>query len=213
MKICGKPIVLGLASGAMLFAGVTCLNTQAAPFSESGTSVLADAFGTDSGPEALTVSWSVNENMMGVYTYAYVISNPAGDVLLNSAGQPTGTPEIVDSYAVGFDTTVAGAYIAGSIAGGVFDLNNGVDGLSWQFTAVPAGNNSPELTFESDLPPTMGDADAQDANPPSPWSSFPDGQPVPVPAPLPDATSTLAMLGGTLGLFRFRSTFSAGKKR
>jgi hypothetical protein len=82
-------------------------------------------------------------------------------------------------------------------------FNNGVDGLAWSFTAVAAGSSSPTLTFESDLPPVNGDADAQDDNPPSPWSSFPDGTPVPVPGPVPDVASTVLLLGGTLLIFGF----------
>ncbi len=52
----------------------------------------------------------------------------------------------------------------------------------------------------------MGLADAQDSNPPSPWSSFPNGQDVPVPSPLPDATGTLALLGATVLLLGLCST-------
>jgi len=195
-----RPIILTLVGLTATLASSPVL----AQLNESGTSTLADAFGTASGPEALTVNWSVVE-VANIYTYSYTVNNPLGDVLLNpQTGQPTGTSEIVDFFAVTFDTTAPGAYLANSQnqPTGTFALNNGVDGLAWAFTAVPAGTNSPTFTFESDLPPVNGDASAQDANPPSPWSSFPDGQPVPVPGPVPDSASTVLLLGGTLLSFR-----------
>jgi hypothetical protein len=202
---CTKPALVALASGAILLAGFACQTVQAAPLDETGSSYLSDAFGSGSGSsESLTVSWSVVEDLSGIYTYTYTIDNPAGDVLLNNDGSPTTTPEVVFNYSVGFDTTAPGAYVLGSISGGAFDLNNGVDGLTWNFTAVSAGNNSPALSFESDLPPTMGDADALGDNPPSPWSSYPNGQEVPVPEPVPDSMNTLALLAGMLLLLRFR---------
>jgi len=171
---------------------------------ESGTSVLADSFGTATGPEALTISWTVVENVSDVYMYTYVVNNPVGDVLLNNNGSPTTTPEIVDAFAVDFNTTAPGAYIMNSQSGGVSDQNNGGDGLFWSFAAVPAGSSSPQLSFQSDMPPTMGNADAQDANPPSPWSSFPNGQTVPVPTTVPEPTTTALLVGVSLLLpFRF----------
>jgi hypothetical protein len=48
----------------------------------------------------------------------------------------------------------------------------------------------------------MGNASASDDNPPSPWASSPDGQPVPIPN-VPDSMNTMALLAGTLPLFLF----------
>lgn len=198
MRIRAKSVV-ALVSGAFLLPGLPCQTAQAQGlFNETGASVLADAFGTASGPEALNVSWSVVENASDVYTYTYTVNNPSGDVVLNNNGTPTSTPEIVDAFSVGVNTTVPGAYVPSSQAGGSSQQNNGVNGLFWSFAAVPAGSASPALSYESDLPPTQGDAVAQDSNPPSPWSSLPYGDTVPVPdSPIvvhePTATVLLAL--------------------
>ena len=205
--------IAALASGAILLSGVLSQTAQASV--ESGSAQLADVLGVDTGPESLTVSYLVTLSA-GVYTYTYSVFNPAGDVLLNTNGLPTATPEVVDAFSVGFDTTQPGAFIAGSQTGGLADLNDGVAGLFWAFTGVNPSNSSPTLSFESDLPPVMGNAGAQDANPPSPWASNPDGQDVPVPntALAPDSTSTLALFGGVLLLLPFRSILKkAGRSR
>jgi len=58
------------------------------------------------------------------------------------------------------------------------------------------------LSFQSDLPPGAGNANAQDANPPSPWSSFPNGQQVPVPLTVPEpGTWALVAMGTGHGAF------------
>jgi len=87
------------------------------------------------------------------------------------------------------------------------DENNGADGLFWSFAAVNASSSSPVLSFQSGLPPAQGNANAQDANPPSPWSSVPDGQQVLVPDPavIPEPETTM-LLAGVLLLLPFRST-------
>jgi hypothetical protein len=190
--------IVALAVGAILLCGLLGQTAQAQLLlNESGTSILADSFGTATGPEALTVSWSVVENVSLVYTYSYSVNNPAGDVNLNN-----GSPEPVDAFSVGFDTTAPGAYIIGSQTGGVFDENNGHGGLFWAFAAVNPGTSSGPLSFLSDLPPTLGNANAQDANPPSPWSSYPDGQQVPVPLTVPEpGTWVLVAMGTGLGVF------------
>jgi hypothetical protein len=201
MKLYAKPSV-ALASGAILLTSLLLGREAQAQgvllLNESGTSILADAYGTATGPEALTVSWSVVESVSLVYTYSYVVNNPLGDVLLNNNGSPTTSPEIVDAFGVGFNTTSPGAYIMNSQTGGTSDQNNGMGGLFWSFTAVQPGTSSPILSFQSDLPPTQGYADAQDANPPSPWSSFPNGQTVPIPA-VPEP-ATMALLTLTTGI-------------
>jgi hypothetical protein len=210
MKAYAKPTV-ALAAGAIILLGVFCQTARAqfAPLTpggpaDTGTAALADALGVSTGPEALTISWSVSENVSDIYTYSYVVNNPMGDVVLNNMGGPTMTPEIVDAFSVGFDTTFPGAYVNGSIAGGNFDQNLGPDGLSWAFTGVNPGSSSPMLSFESLLPPTLGNANAADRNPPSPWSSVPNGQMVPVPTPEP---SPLILFALTALLFLpFRST-------
>jgi hypothetical protein len=234
MKINAKSVVV-LASGAIMLPGLLCQTAQAQGLlNESGESILADALGTATGPEALIVSWSVVENASDIYTYTYTVNNPSGDVRLNNKGRPTSTREIVDSFSVDVNTRVPGAYLPGSQIGGSYQQNNGVD-LKWYFGDVEPGHNSGPLSFESYLPPTPGDANAADANPPSPsfsipdgqnsslpwcsigdgkkppspWSSIPDGQQVPVPGPLigvPEPT-TIALLALTaLLLLPIRTT-------
>jgi hypothetical protein len=206
-------MMMALAFAALLPVGARCqTGNNAGLLDISGTSSLADAFGTATGSEALSVNWSVVENPSLVYTYSFTIQNPAGDVLLNNNGSPTSTPEIVDAFSVGFNTTVPGAFIAGSQTGGLSQQNNGVDGLFWTFAAVDAGTNSPTLSFESDLPPTLGNACAQGANPPSPWSSVPYGQQDPVPQTatqdVPDSATTFTLLAAVLLLLvPFRPAF------
>jgi hypothetical protein len=203
MKVNTKAIVV-LVSGAILLSAVPGQTNPATLLNESGTSILADSYHSESAPEAITVSWSVVENALDIYTYSYTVNNPAGDVLLNNEGQPTSTPEIVDSYSLGFDTTFPGAYLSGSQTGGIYQQDNGT-GLKWFLSPVAAGEKSGPLSFESYLPPTPGDANAMDANPPSPWASIPAGQPVPIPR-VPDSTATITLLAGVLLLLPFRST-------
>jgi hypothetical protein len=206
MNVHRKPIA-PWAAGVLLLCGACCQPVSAQSLIESGSSYLSDVLGSGpTSPETLQVSWSVTENMSDVYTYSYTIFNPAGDVVLNSMGGPTMTPEIVDSFNVGFDTTQPGAYVPNSITGGAFDQNNGADGLSWAFPAVNPGTSSPTLSFESLLPPSLGTANASDRNPPSPWSSVPNGQLVPVPVPEPSAAWLFALSGFLLVPFR-RSSF------
>src|ERR1035441_6860178 len=93
MKKLEKPFV-GLAFGLVLLAGLQCQTSQAQPIvlllltpggqADTGTSVLADALGSKSGPEAITVYWSVNESSNHVFTYSYQISNAVGDVVLDN---------------------------------------------------------------------------------------------------------------------------------
>jgi hypothetical protein len=199
MKRQAKLTIAALASATILLGGSLCQTSQAVLLNESGTSVLADVLGANTGNEALTVDWSVVENASLIYTYTYTIYNPSGDVQLPGSASP-GSPEVVDAFTVGFDTTVPGAFLSGTQTGGVLDQNNGVGGLTWIMSAVPAGGNSGPLSFESLLLPTMGDANAADANPPSPWASNPDGQEVPIPGAtaVPDSMNTMAALAGAL---------------
>jgi hypothetical protein len=200
MRSCTKPL-LALISGAIALPALLCQTAHAGGLlDEAGKSVLADVFWTSSGPEALVITWSVVENASDIYTYSYTVNNLAGDVLLNNEGQPTSTPELVDSFSLSFDTTAPGAYVPSSQAGGLINQNKGVNGLFWAFVPVQPGNHSSVFSFESDMPPTSGAASASDADPPSPWSSLPDGQFVPVPNgpdPVPEP-ATVALAGLTV---------------
>jgi hypothetical protein len=184
-----KKSIVVLSCGVGVLSGALCQTARAAII-ESGSSTLADVFGTASGPEALTVSWSVDLTA-GIYTYDYTVNNPSGNVKLNNNGTPTTTPEVVDAFSVVFNTTAPGAFVPGSQLGGTSQQNNMASGLFWSFVGTTPGNSSPLLSFESLQPPTLGNANAQDANPPSPWASSPYGQQVPIPAPVPEPTTML----------------------
>jgi hypothetical protein len=188
-----------LAFAMILLAGALSQTARAGTLlNESGQAILANAYGAATGPEALTVDWSVVEDASGIYTYSYAIQNPAGDVILTDTGAPTSTPEIVDAFSIGFNTTVPGAFVPGSQTGGSSEQNNGIDGLFWSFAAVNPGAGSPALSFQSYLAPGLGNANAQDGNPPSPWSTVPGGQQLPVPQPVPDSAPALVLLAGCL---------------
>jgi hypothetical protein len=169
---------------ALALFALVCHSAQAQSIvlNQPGTSVLADYAGTTAGPEALTVSWTVTENASDLYTYTYVVNNPAGDVLLPGSYSP-GTPEIVDSFLLNFNAALQGTLVGAPTAGNG-TLNYGSYGLFWSFQPVQAGHSTTLLSFESEMAPIWGDASASDDNPPSPWSSSPYGQPVPVPDPL-----------------------------
>lgn len=184
----------------MLLSGLLS-QTAEASLIYSGVSTLAASVHANCPSEDLSIYWSVDLTS-GVYTYTYNVFNPVGDVVLDNAGHRTSTPEVVVDYSVAFTTTIPGAVLPASQIGGFYRQNNGV-GLKWYFSEVAPGDFSGPLSFESYLPPALGNANAMDANPPSPWSSTPPtGQQVLVPG-VPEPTTLLA---GMLLLLPFRST-------
>jgi len=206
--------IAALTSGAILLSGLFCQSAHASLLNISGTSVLADTRGATSGPEAITVSWSVVENVSDVYTYSFSVNNPLGDVVLSPSAD-AGASEIVDTFVLNFD--------ASAITGLSFPANTtayalGPYGIYWAIypDVVVAGTNSGALSFQSLLPPSPGIASASDDSPPSPWSSSPSGQYVPVPGignfSVPDSTNTIAMLAGMLLLLPFQSALKMKRK-
>lgn len=192
---------IALVCGAVLLVSLIGQTAQADLI---GTANLADAYQVDSGPESLVVHYDVSFSA-GVYTYSYNVYNPPGDVQLPGSANP-GQPEIFDQFAVAFNTTLPGAYVPLSVSGGIYQQVN-TFGIVWYlYPVINAGSYSGALSFQSYLPPTWNDASASDANPPSPWSSTPDGQPVPVPGlSVPDSMNTMALLAGVLLLLPFQS--------
>jgi hypothetical protein len=192
-------------AGVVLLCALACQTTHGQGLlNESGVAILADTFGSASGPDALLVSWSVAENQSDVYTYSYVVINPPGDVVLNNNGVPTLSPESVDAFSVVFNTLASGAFISGSEAGGTSGQNDGEDGLFWSFSPIQPNASSPTLSFESDLPPMLGNANAQDDNAPSPWSSFPNGQQVAIPISVPEPSGAGLFVFGAMLVFPFQ---------
>jgi hypothetical protein len=202
-----KTPVIAVASGVVLMSGVPCQMAHAQSLlNQPGTSVLAPSVtpigGFASNPqEYLSVAWLVTENGSGVYTYSYTVQNPAGDVLLTAGGGLTATPEIYDAFSADFDTTIPGAYVPASQTGGVFQQVNTVD-LAWFFNpSVAAGTVGPTVTFESDLPPVLGNASAEGA---IPWSSLsPGGQEIPIPSSVPEPTTLVLFTLAALLFFPF----------
>lgn len=179
--------VIVVAAGAILLSGFIGQTAQAT-LVESGTAIMADGNGSTAAPEALVVSYSVDDTA-GIYTYSYNVSNPALDQIL--AGPNEGRSEEFSVFSVTFNTTPLGA-ILGAASGGAYDpIASG--GVEWNFyPAIYAGSSSGYLTFQSDFAPEFGDAGAQDSNLPSPWTGV-----VPVPA-TPDSTNTMFLLGGMM---------------
>jgi hypothetical protein len=212
-----KP-VLGVLTRVVAIAALAGTTAQAAltpgGTGISGTSKLTTT-GSTSPDEQLTIDWTVVESATDIYTYNYVVYNPANDTLLPPA--VPGISETVDSLYVDFDvnsTSVLTGPTGGIGVGGTF-FNIA---LQWTFLdpSIDAGGNSGNLTFTSMLAPSPGEATASDANPPSPWDTANlGGSPVPVPGTgnfsVPDNASTMALLGGVMMLLPFGRRF-VGRK-
>ncbi len=202
-----------LVFGTIAMSTIMSQSLPAAPLNETGSSILAPVIAPTGGyasnpQEYLTVSWSVVENLSDVYTYTYTVHNPAGDVLMNDNGSLTTTPEVFDAFSVGFNTTAPGAYLTGTQTGSPSEEVNPTD-LTWFFDpSIPAGSNSPAVTFQSDLPPVPGASDASDGSPPSPWSVSALASTIPVPGKVSDVMST-----GVLGVTVLMLAVVRGKGR
>ncbi len=210
--------IVSLTSGAVLLCVGLCPTAQAqSVLIEYGSAYLANTLGQTSGPEVITVSYFVVENLnTSLYTYDYTVNNPVGDILLNNDGSPklsnpnnpnSTTPETMDYFSLSFDATIPGSVVNPTVPvvngnNGYFQ-NNGANGLAWLFPAVSPGN-SVLIGFQSYLAPGPGNASASDSNPPSPWASNPYGQQVPVPRAAPEPM-TMALFGLAFLLLPFRS--------
>jgi hypothetical protein len=151
--------------------------------------------------EFVSINSTVTPVGGGQYLYQYILSNPAGDEIMNSDGSlQAGSSEVVDYFAVSFNTAAPGALVGGPF-GGAYASQNGSSGIFWLFNDVLPGSSSAPLSFYSDYPPTTGNAQALDSSAPSPWSSVnAGGQPVLVPntlSPVPEpGTLVLLSLAG-----------------
>jgi len=208
-------LIVTLVFGVILLSGVLCPTVHAQSILvDYGSAYLANTLGQTSGSEVINVSYFVVENLAtDVYTYDYTINNPVGDVELNNNGSPLLTnpnnpnstiPENIYSFSLSFDATVPGAVTSVDEPIGGYFQNTGTSGLVWDFPNVAPGG-SVLIAFQSDLAPGPGNAIAEGASPPAPWSSNPNGQQVAVPRAAPEPATT-ALLGLTLLLLPFRST-------
>jgi PEP-CTERM motif len=203
-----KPSV-AFAAGAIILTNLLCGQAQAQSILiESGTSYLSDIFG--SGPtsaETLQVSWFVTENTSSsIYTYAYNVYNPVGDVALNNNGTPTTTPETVNTFNLSFPVpTGAGVFFQATPPAGGSVQNNGPDGLTYTFPDIQPGQWSPLLAYQTSVDPAMVNASADGGSvPPGPWSNIMDNSPVPAPSPrqVPEPTTATLLGLGALGMLR-----------
>lgn len=189
-----KPTV-ALIVGAVLIFGALSQTAQAQSVIDTNYVVLADAAGSAASPTALPVSTWVTQ-LGNVYTYNYIVYNPAGD-----------TGKLVTTFSVGFESDIPG--VVSSISGDGVN-NAGNLGVLWQplinsasGNFLSAGAQSAVLSFQSDEPPTIGAANSNGSSPPGPWKSINGGEDVFVPVPEPEIMS---MLAGALLLLPFRSS-------
>jgi hypothetical protein len=189
--------IAAVASGAVLLSGLAgqSAKAQSVTLNTPEQSILADVNG-GTGPNALTVDWEVTDNS-GVYTYSYTVQSPtAAEAASFSVGFNTAATDPVDISGDG------AINYSGAVGIGVIwnPLYNNTDTVG-----VQPGETSQTLTFESDSPPVLGNANVNGSNPNGPWASNPYGHEVPVPFALPEpATVSLLALG--LMLFPFRSS-------
>lgn len=182
-----------LASGAVLWCGGAGQTTRAQSivFGQEYSSTLAS---TSEPSENITVNWEVSQTD-GSYLYLYELVNSPDAV------------DTVDQFHISFDTTAPGAFISGSQEGGTAEIDQGPQGLLWQFDAVPPNDTSPVLQFQSMLPPIFGNGDAGDSAPPSPWSSLaPGGTPVAVPGAVPEPPVAPLIMMAAILVLPFRSS-------
>jgi len=171
---------------------------------------------------AINVDWEVITTAgtvfpQGLYAYLYQIENHSGanldaysvtvpinaigsivqagilagdDLDLNTLFHPAHTLVNFPILATEADPFPLQALTSGNASIDVPDHN-----VTWTFDPLLVGKQSETLYFLSTLPPTYGNAVAQDSIPPSPWASLAPGgaQPVPVPVPEPASAALLAL--------------------
>lgn len=144
------------------------------------------------GIDAFTLTF--NPGTVGGVLAAGVVQNNDLDLpgLLHAPHTPAGFPNLAGEN---------DAYALMPLVAVNVNINPGDDTLTWTFNPLTAGSESDTLFFVHLLPPTYGNAVAQNGTPPSPWGSLaPGGQPVPIPVPEPGSIVMLASAAGMLAL-------------
>jgi hypothetical protein len=162
--------IAALATGAILVSGVLCQTASAQILLGSLPSVFPSYNPADTLGVRSVVTFGGSS-----YTYTYTISNPLTDA------------DTFDFYSVTINTALPGAYLAGG--------TEGPGEVSWTFAPVAPGG-SETVSFTSDLGPGLGNANASDSIPPSPWVGV--GQvlvPVPEPTTLISGAALLLPFG------------------
>ena len=188
----------GLRVGLVLLVSCALILVQQARAQLTLDTPGISTLGSSSTPgNLITVNWEVSTTLnLGVYTYEYQVVNP-----------PTDTTS-VDFFNVSFNASSGGNVL--TTGGGLFSQSVAGVGVDWLTPEVDAGSSTPALNaagvlyFTSPLPPTLGNANAQDMNPPSPWASTsPGGQQVPVPE-VPEPGTWVLVAIGLLGALTIR---------
>jgi hypothetical protein len=150
---------------------LSCQQALGIPVPSTGTSILVNVIPGGN----LTVDWSVTSVGVGDYLYSYTVPPPAGGL---------------SAYTVLFDDKPG---IVFDVLGGT--ANNQVLGVGVNWTFNPVSTNSQTVSFESMLPPVLGNDQAQDG---SVYTSvLLGGTPAPVPG-VPDGGLTVTLLGFAL---------------
>jgi hypothetical protein len=172
---------------AMVAVGMALVATERsaeATLSISGTSYLTQ--GTGASP-VLQVAYSAVDTTLWTYTYTFTV--------VSSILSPTPvTSNPVSSFTV--DASFVNSGSLTSTAGAPGYINSGY--VDWLYGSPV---NTDTVSFTSAYGPTLGGASADDGSPAVSWSSANvGGSPVPVPAPVPEASTFMA---GALMLLPF----------
>jgi len=140
--------------------------------------------GTGNQPE-LQVIYSVSfDSVSSLYTYSYAFT--VGN-LVSSVFTPT-TLNPVTSFTV--DTTFSLSI------GNITSLNGGIatlyanNNITWNYGTA---QNTDTVTYTSMFPPVLGGGSGNDGAPSVSWSvTNPGGSPIPIPAPVPEASTIMA---------------------
>lgn len=216
-------------------AGAGPIPPSPSPVPSAGESDLLSA---TAPPDNINVDWMVFQlgvgNAFGApagsYAYLYQVENtqPALGTEINSLSItiPWGTGSVISASSLAGDNLDAatlyhaGHTVVGEEEGFTFPPSPAItpilatdDGftITWTFSDLRPGYQSDTLFFLSSMPPTYGNAVAQNSSPPSPWVGVlrdesgallpPEdrtGDPVPIPIPEPGTLLLLAL--GLLGL-------------
>lgn len=178
----------------LITAGSAILTLSATAVPIALNTVYTSDLGSSSSPgNLIQINWEVSTALgPNVYLYEYQVVNP-----------PTDTTT-VDFFNVSFNA-IPGLNVLAS-GGGLFSQIVPGTGVDWNFGPLQPGTSTGALNpsgagalwFTSPDAPTLGNANAQDSNPPSPWASTsPGGQQVAIPN-VPDGGLTVAFVGFAL---------------